>query len=107
MEFLLSCGAEIDATEDNGRTALIAATIGGHGKSLVVLLRNDVNLNKPDADNMYPVSFAVKYQWSECTRLLISYGANPNQDSSAGTPLAMLCVMMCGDPQVKKDMCLF
>ena len=91
LEFLLSCGAKINATDNHGRTALATATMFEHEKCVAVLLGNGADPNKSDAYNMHPISFAVAHGFLESARLLISNGVDPNQDSNVGTPLGILC----------------
>lgn len=40
MEALLNAGTDVDAENKGGRTALVAATLNGHGAVIKALLRN-------------------------------------------------------------------
>ncbi len=88
---LIEAGADINARNKYGNTALIAALVGNkeHGKAICELLLNakaDVNIK--DNNGWTPLMFAVRDSTPEICMKLIEAGANVNEkDNNGWTPL--------------------
>lgn len=83
-EFLLRAGADIEARDDTGLTALQLANIAGHNKPMVVLLiKAGANLNTRDFAGMTPLMHAARQKHGlENVKRLMSF-ANGGIDLQA------------------------
>jgi len=95
---LLTAGANPEVRQPNGLTPLHLAAIGGHLKSVQVLLAHGVNpdqiqTNRTDnmptlADGSTPLHWAANWGKIETVKLLLQHGANVRIANQAGdTPL--------------------
>lgn len=78
----------IDATDADGRTALINAVIENKLDFIKWLLDNGADLNHQDRIGYAALHFAGQEKLVDVARLLLKQGANPNvQDIHSNTPL--------------------
>ncbi|KAI9685104.1 MAG: hypothetical protein M1820_010840 [Bogoriella megaspora] len=74
---LIASGEDIDAQDNDGRTALSWAAGRGDFKSAQVLLAYEADPNIPDRYQSPPLFYACRFGSLECVNLLLSYGADP------------------------------
>jgi len=78
----------IDATDGEGRTALINATIEDKRDFIQWLIDNGANINHQDRIGLSPLHFAAQANSSTLTKLFLEKGANPDlQDIHGNIPL--------------------
>ena len=74
-KYLLERGADINAQDGDGRTALIVAVIGGHDDTVKLLLHWRADVNVIDAAGRTALAEARGRNNRKITRLLESAGA--------------------------------
>ena len=85
---LLRAGADPDARDDDGRTPLFSAVLGGSVGLVGLLLEAGADVNAHDHRGFTALHFAAEEQLPEMIRLLLAKGANPNaRDEDGVTPL--------------------
>lgn len=88
MRGCLKGGADIDARDENGRTALSLLCEKGSSSSTkdaaAGLIDAGASLELKDDKGMTPLMYAAKDQNAEMTRLLLSKGANLNAEDKQG-----------------------
>ena len=84
VEFLLLKGADINAVDDVGETALYKACYKGYLEIVDFLIGKGANLNILDDSDFTPLDTAKWKEHDEIAQLLSSAGAieTPNSDSS-------------------------
>lgn len=100
MNFQLVCfsvlvahKANVNQTDDEGRTALIAASYMGHGEIVEHLLDNGAEINHQDADGRTALSVAAlcvpnSEGYAKVVNILLERGADvDHQDKDGMTPL--------------------
>ncbi|CEF71376.1 Ankyrin repeat and KAP P-loop domain and Ankyrin repeat-containing domain-containing protein [Strongyloides ratti] len=89
VKLLLEKGAYVDGTDMYGWTPLFWAVYNNHIECIQELLVYSprVNLVEPD-DNLTPLIIASARGYTECVKILLDNGANPNSSDKFGsTPL--------------------
>ena len=85
---LVNAGANVEAVDKDGLTALHCASSRGHHdcvETLVGLCGSEVDAT--DINGSTPLFYAVTLGHTECAALMLSYGADPNrQDRKGRTP---------------------
>ena len=90
---LLQNGAEINAADENGDTALHFATANNMIKMVKLLIKRGANVNVGDTDLQSPLHLSAKMGHKEITQILIRNGANVNaENSGGGNPLHIALV---------------
>jgi ankyrin repeat protein len=85
---LIETGANIEAQDNEGSTALIEATWKGREEAMQLLLEKRANIEAQDYDGCTALITAAMTGSGEAVRLLFSKGANIEaQDSDGCTPL--------------------
>ena len=85
---LLEAGANVNAKQPNGKTALIDAVSSGNVKSASFLLKKGADINSKDCFGNTAFRIAITYQHKDCIELLINEGADVNKFPGEGeTPL--------------------
>jgi len=85
---LLDRGADPDAREADGSTALSWAAIRGNAEITSRLLEAGADPNLPNALGVSPLSIAIENGATGVTQLLVRHGADPNAARESGeTPL--------------------
>ena len=75
MEFLLSCGLDINAVDKSGNTALIWAAYGNNATALKWLIEKKADLNHVNKQNVTALDMAIKMNKPESIRILKEAGA--------------------------------
>jgi ankyrin repeat protein len=85
---LLGAGADPDARDEDGRTPLSSAVLGGSVGLVGLLLESGADVNARDNRGFTALHYAAEEQLPEMVRLLLAKGANPNaRDGDGTTPL--------------------
>ncbi len=93
---LLDAGADLEAVDDDGETALcIAASHGGSPEVVRLLLANGASVDHANGDGARPINLAALDEEDagvESTTLLVKHGANLRSMNGASTPLLSACL---------------
>ena len=85
---LLARGADPNAPDDEGRTPLFSAVLGGSLAMLGLLLESKADANARDPRGATPLHVAAEEVLPEAATLLVARGADVNaQDEEGNTPL--------------------
>ncbi len=85
MEALLRLGADPNATDSDGRTALmIAAEWGGHADTVAALLEGGAAVDAVARDGWTALMRAAYSGKAECARLLLEAGADASLRATRG-----------------------
>ena len=93
---LLEYGADVDAQDHEGSSALAFAVQAGHAQSLKFLLDYGANADAPDDSGIPPIGIAVIYKHSPLLQILLEYGASVSFTTDTGQTLLHL-VALYGD----------
>jgi len=66
---LIRDGVDVNAVDEDGRTALWFAADGGHVECAIALLYANADVNKADEDGFTPLQEASFYGRAECVRV--------------------------------------
>jgi ankyrin repeat protein len=92
VKFLLAIGADVNAKDEVGMTALGGASIGGHIKIVRLLLDNGADVNARDKFGGTALILASLDGHTEIMALLLDKGADVNAKANGGwTVLTMAC----------------
>lgn len=86
VELLLSSGAESNARNDSGATALLMASAYGQRKAAELLLAAGADPNIASNRGDTPLASAIQYEHSDIAVLLLQHGADPNVYHNADNP---------------------
>lgn len=87
VKVLLAAGADPDAADARGLTALYHATRRNKPEVVAELLKAKANPEKPDPDGIKPLYWAVAQDLREVTTLLLEAGADRKTTNAQGMPL--------------------
>lgn len=87
IKFLISCGANINATRNTGLTALMVASQAGSEKVVEYLIKNGADINLIADDGCNAFIYASQYGNVPCAALLLDAGADINHMDKDGTAL--------------------
>lgn len=81
-EAALACGARVDATSGDGKTALVAGVEAGSPVCVALLLQAGANAQEMPADGWSPLAVAARFSGEsetqvQCAWLLLDAGADP------------------------------
>lgn len=83
--FLLSAGAELDATDSSGWTALMHAAWYGHARSIATLLKAGADVEKRTASTYYtPLMAAARFGHSDAVNELLAFSASTSATTRFG-----------------------
>jgi ankyrin repeat protein/predicted Ser/Thr protein kinase len=89
VEMLLNSGAEVNAQDRSGTTALSAAVDGGHDEVVPQLLAQGADVNRARTTGVTPLMIAAARGKQELVELLLNSGANTDAtDRNGWTALA-------------------
>ncbi|MDQ0272243.1 M48 family metallopeptidase [Cytobacillus purgationiresistens] len=83
-EELIAEGAEIEAQDADGTTALQWALHSSSNETAVLLLEHGADPNLPDLYDTYPLLITLLNEDIEMAELLLSYGADPTMEDADG-----------------------
>lgn len=86
VQSLLDRGVSPKAKDENGRTPLHLAIIGGHQATIEILLRSGADINAVDNSGKTPLDLAETGGHSAIAALLSGKGAKRSQDNSSADP---------------------
>jgi ankyrin repeat protein len=85
VEFLLDRGAQVDARNGQGRTALMFAATGPFPETVAKLLKRGADPNATDtAEGWSPLMFAAAEGHREVAEHLLEHGADPTRTDRDG-----------------------
>ncbi|KAH7278732.1 hypothetical protein KP509_38G054000 [Ceratopteris richardii] len=84
MELLSDEGRDVDAVDENGRTALLFASGIGSDKCIRVLVDAGADVDGQDPDGLTPLHMATGYARQNSVSTLIELGADPEIPDSKG-----------------------
>lgn len=87
VNMLLKNGVEINAQNEEGRTALMYAVSEGSKELTEILIKNGANVNLKDINGDTALIIAIGNENEEISELLIKSGANTNDKSLEGKKL--------------------
>jgi hypothetical protein len=91
---LLEGGAETDAKDSYGNTALHAASRNGHLEIVELLLSKGAKVDAKEEDDITALHYACEYGYLELAKLLLDKGANANAvDDENRMPLRLACLI--------------
>ena len=90
---LLKSGADVNARDERGRTALVLACRQGHTDIVRELVKHGSDVDVKDNSGWTPLMWAAASTGdAEAIELLLDHGANPNvKDQCGSTPLMKAC----------------
>ncbi|XP_063965477.1 E3 ubiquitin-protein ligase MIB2-like isoform X1 [Lytechinus pictus] len=87
-KLLIAAGADLDATDDDGDTALMFSVYGNHPEIVKFLLQKEANVNIVNNERRSALHQAVTRSYIECIKILLDYNINLNiQDNFGDTAL--------------------
>jgi ankyrin len=89
MKLLLTHGADIHATDREGKTALHIASKGGYGGIVMTLLEHGAATEITDAAGYSPLYYAAQHGFVKIAQLLLQAGADPDAGGGMSTPLGV------------------
>lgn len=88
IALLLDAGADIDAPDEHGFTALHSMQIAGPGETTRLLLSRGARVDVVDGDGWTPLHAAATFLLVDAVQLLLAHGADPRAKNKRGyTPL--------------------
>lgn len=82
MNYLIQMGANIESTDENGKTPLAWAIINRNKEAIDLLVKTGVNFEKLYNGTFSPVLIACSLNYPEIVEQLLSYGAKINPEDS-------------------------
>ncbi len=77
-------GADIEALDEFGNTAVVLAACAGHLDCLNFLISKDANLDHKGRGGDTGLSYAVSFRQEDCVKALLAAGADPDVRNDAG-----------------------
>lgn len=87
---LLSHGADIDATDQEGLSPIHLAAINGSVEMMKFLLERGADVNRPFVAGVTPLEYAVAGQRTELTAFLCERGANLERTNKSGESILVM-----------------
>lgn len=81
---LIASGTSVDATDEDGETALMRASDEGLSGAVQLLIKHGADVNRKDEDGRTPLMFAADEGHTEVVKELISAGADVNARDEDG-----------------------
>ena len=95
---LAKSGADVNAIDENGDTAVVIASANGHKEAVAALIESGANINQSDGKGETAIAAAIRAQNSEMVKTLYEKGADLNQAVKSGeTPLMLASQLGLGD----------
>jgi ankyrin repeat protein len=80
LELLLKKDLDVNATNDEGKSALHFACAEGNDDIVYLLIQNGADINLLDNDSKSPIYYAIKGEFSEVIVELCNYNVKLNND---------------------------
>jgi hypothetical protein len=93
VQTLLAKGADGNAVDRDGKTALMLAAFEGHTATVQVLLANGVQANVKDKEGATALMLAASQGHTDVVQALLAKGADVNLQNSTGQTALMLAVV--------------
>jgi len=91
LNILLDQGVDIDTQDQNGSSALMEATFGGHIDAVRLLIGRGADVNLANRDGWTPLMEACSKGYADIARILVSSGANvKSEDKNGWTALKLV-----------------
>ena len=95
---LAKSGADVNAVDENGDTAVVVASASGHKEAVAALIELGADINKSDGKGETAIAAAIRAQNSEMVKTLYEKGADLNQAVKSGeTPLMLASQLGLGE----------
>lgn len=95
VEQALQSGADINAKDSNGSTALYLAAFNGYIAIVKLLADSGANVHEPNNNGRSPLCIAVMSGHIEIVKLLLNSGANINEQDNNGRSPLQVSIMSC------------
>ena len=103
VALLLDAGADVNACDFDGRTALMKASQNGYGECVELLVEAGADVNVACRNDCYtPLKLAAMYGHDGCLRTLLSAGANVNAKDDIGSTALLIASTYGHDCAVKE-----
>eukprot|EP00878_Enallax_costatus_P010983 GHUV01011471.1.p1 GENE.GHUV01011471.1~~GHUV01011471.1.p1 ORF type:complete len:492 (+),score=180.30 GHUV01011471.1:349-1824(+) len=90
VKAMIECGADTEATDDNGYTALMVAVFSDRSSAAEVLVDGGASVDAQDRAGRTALSYAAMYGSTDCIYLLAARGADvAHVDHDGNTPLEL------------------
>lgn len=103
VELLINHGANVNATTENGKTALIVAAENSNKEMLELLIKHGANINAADESGYTALMVAAKHNEKEITKFLVERGADVNAKTKRG----LTALILASDDRHKLDLVEF
>lgn len=94
VERMIRNGAEVEATDDEGRTALMWATSGRDKEIVEMLIKEGADVNATTDDGWTALMYAALVGWNDITKVLINNGAKVNVANQNGQTALMMAAQV-------------
>ena len=94
VRLLIDNGADVDAKDDNGKTALILATMGGRTDMVDLLIKADADMDAKSNYGNTAMMMACDRGDTDIVRLLIDNGADMDAKDNHGYTAMMIAIEM-------------
>lgn len=91
VKYALEHGADVNAKDDNGFTALINSSFRQKMESVRILVEHGADVNIKGRNEMTALNTACIGGWVPVVKYLLEHGANPNVTMEGFTPLHNIC----------------
>jgi ankyrin repeat protein len=95
---LLAAGADPDARDEDGRTPLSSAVLGGSIGLVGLLVESGADVNARDRHGFSALHFAAQENLPEMVRVLLARGADPNAQDEDGSSVLWRAVFSVSAP---------
>ena len=89
LEHLLACGADVNARNEDGVTALMRASATGQLEIATVLIESGAHIDVQRADGFTPLMLASFFGHADVVKMLVGRGADLNATNKFGTSAEM------------------
>ncbi len=89
VEEAITNGADVNAKNNEGKTALMWAAMFGHADVAEILLKHGANVNAKDNDGWTALMKAAKYGHADVAEVLLKHGADVNANNNNGKTALM------------------
>lgn len=100
VRLALENGADVNAAQDEGRTALMMAAFNGHGKIVELLLDRGAKVDSRDILGRTALMYSASGPFPETVRILLEHGADPNISDKSENFTALMFAAAEGQAEV-------